>query len=77
MITAGPDDDRYPVPGPATERLADCLDDLPATRDHFERLGDILAQLRVASVKLVPQGYCNIRPPFGKLPVPFGGVVGG
>lgn len=31
---------------PARELLAHCLDDLPLTRDHLQRLGDVLAQLR-------------------------------
>ena len=34
---------------PAGELLPDGLDDLPLPRDHLQRLGDILAQLRQAS----------------------------
>jgi hypothetical protein len=49
---------------------------------HYETIADapnaiarlcrLMLDLAVRG-KLVPQGYCNVGPLFGKLPVPFGG----
>ena len=40
--------------------------------DAIARLRRLMLDLAVRG-KLVPQGYCNVRPPFGRLPVPLEG----
>ena len=51
---------RDPLAVPAGELLAHRLDDLPLARDHLQRLGDVLAQLRQA-VRAAARAGCRRR----------------